>query len=120
MNEMDTYQLAEFYNIGLNTIKAMRLEGLPFERLHDKLFCYNYESVEGYLNIDGELYSEERILIKVSDVMDITGLNKNKIYRLVDSDELPCYKLKGTKGSVIYRFDEEEVDYWYREIYLKG
>lgn len=111
-NEMTSYDVCDFYNLSITNLYLLKKIGLPYNVVHRTTHTYNYESVEEFLNVDGDIYSKDRVLIKVGEVVKRLSISKNKVYRLMENHGFPYYELKGNKGNNVYRFDEEEIDFW--------
>lgn len=113
--QLTSAEILEFYNMSPMTLRKLCKEGLPFEKITTKLYKYNYADVEAFLNIDGKVYPYERNLINMKGVRELTGLDRNRVYREMNDYRLPFYEINGTAGNTMYRFDETEVLEWHED-----
>ena len=107
---MSVYEVMDFYNMSYNTVKSLRLAGMPSFKVNKRENQYIYEEIEAWLNPCGRVFSDERFLMKPNEAMKTLGWSKGKFQWYLSNNKIPYYKLGVQRGFPIYRFDYNEIE----------
>lgn len=101
-----------FYRISPRTLKKWITDGLNFEKAGNaKIFLY--EDVEKFVNIDGQVYGQERNFISTQKLANKLGISKVTLDSIDSYSPIPSYERYD--GTICY--DAEEIISYFEETF---